>query len=972
MNLKKGFTLTEVMIAVAITGVVLGALFFFLRGTQHGADAMERSAGVTEARQEASRLENLLANTGYMGNAFPGTWQPVLEAEENTFSFVANIREPEKYGPEDTLTVRNTNGTVTVTDASGGMFMQPVQGTVSFRYFDGSAVEVTDPALVRKIEFTIVSREGTEVSASISPLNLAVARDPARLRDVFDSYDDGGSRYEHVIFLEDFEFPTAFAFEDSMEAGDIWVPIITEYFEDPVTWNSNWTEWIEDDGYGQTRRWTDSEAYEGQSCLALDCYKTGMSTQMAIWSVDLSGYTWNDDLRLHFFWREFNDILDPEDGVFLPVWVPDSQTEILSEDFSGFRNGIFSRGWTFWSNDYGRVEVLADYPTDGNYLNLDTRRYGFTGESRVMATMDLSPFAGSEDITLSFSLCSRGSPNSAFVGLLGPGGITGTPVAQHNLNPGALPAGTWTDVTIDLDQLIPAGYDLSATKLVFAQEGTLPTSGQTFHGGISIDDVSVENGTEGYWDMSNRILAAPENFNSWTEATVDLDQAAMNAGVPFSSNFLIGFSQRGTDPIDIKGIAVDQIAVEEIGWGMEGWTHGTWPGYTVDEWEPSNHSAYSGSWCFATAGSGNYQAAPTRAWLQSPAIDLTSYSPGERMAMAFFHRYSFGTSGDGCNVKITSNNGETWDLIVPYWGYYTAQIPALGDEPGWSGTTGTRWNFCVIDITEYAGEEVRLRFNYGTTGSSSNTGWDVDYTRSRAGADWPQIIWNMTTDEMADWNTYGTSWGSPDNWDPTTTPDGSKWAGNDMMYNISWSGRWWNLRYENDQHNALITPPIIYSMDNYDTFAYVEFYACPRFEDGWDTGYVEAARFSEIAPHQFDDWHNFCEVSGVHSGWGHYRYRVDQFPSTVFGSNRTMVFRWRMHSDGSNVYGGWNVDSLRFFSSDVYLSDVTHGPVNGLYPGGLIDMEDTKEQGRAAPVPYYRQSDAVILPVNVYDREVVR
>lgn len=808
MNLKKGYTLMELMVAMVISGVVLGALFFFLRGTQQGVGVIEHSAGATEARQAASRLEVLLANTGYMGNSFPGTWQPVLEAGEDTFSFVSNIIEPEMYGPEDTLTVSNSNGTVTVTDASGSMFMQPVQGTVSFRYFDGSAVEVTDPALVRRIEFTLVSREGAQVSASVSPLNLAVAQDTERLRDVFNSYDDGGSRYEHVVFLEDFENIPPFAFEDHMEAGDVWVPVITEYFEDPVTWNSNWTEWIEDDGYGRTSRWTDSEAYEGLSCLALDCSKTGMSTQMAIWSVDLSDYSWNDDLRLHFHWKEFNDILDPEDGVFLPVWVPDNQTEILSEDFTDYRNGFVPRGWTFWCNDYGRVEVLADYPTDGNYLNIDSRRYGFTGKSRVMATMDLSSYAGSEDLTLSFSLCSRGSPNSAFVGLLGAGGISGTPVAQHNLNPDALPAGTWTDVTIDLDQLIPTGYDLSATKLVFAQEGTLPTSGQNFHGGISIDDVIVENGTEGYWDMSNRILAAPEDFNSWTEATVDLDQAAMNAGVPFSSDFLIGFSQRGSLPIDARGIAVDQIAVEEIGWGIDGWTHDTWSGYAVDEWEPADHSAYSGSWCFATAGSGNYQNTPTRAWLQSPVIDLTSYAEGERMAIAFFHRYSFGTSGDGCNVKISNNNGETWDLLVPYWGYYTASVPALNNEPGWTGATGgSLWNFCVIDITDYAGEEVRLRFNYGTMGSSSNSGWEVDYTRSKPGADWPQIIWDMTTYDMADWNAYYTSWSSPDDWDPTTTPDGSKWAGNDMMYNYDWGGRWWNLRYENNQHNALVTPP---------------------------------------------------------------------------------------------------------------------------------------------------------------------
>ncbi len=958
MKTTRGFTLVEVLVALTVIGIILAAVFFFVKGTTRGAESMEMAATASETRLGAARLETLLANAGYMGEVFPGAWQPVITAEENRFTFVANLTDPQSFGPEDTVTVLSENGTVTITDASGAQFMAPVAGEAAFQYFDAAGQTADEPGMVRRIDFTLTA-EGSSAGGTAAPYNLAAAGDPAMLRDLFLEYGGGeGSRFEHVIFLEDFETPTPFAFEDHMEAGDMWVPIITEYFEDPVSWNNNWELYIEDDGYGRVRRWTDSEAYEGQSCLALDCYRTGNSTQMAVWSVDLSAYDeYSDDLRLHFFWKEFNDVLNYEDGVFLPVWVPDNQTEVVNEDFSGFRQGFVPRDWTFWSNDYGRVEVVSNYPTDGNYLNLDTRRYGYTGTSRVMVTMDLSAYAGSSDIELSFDMCSRGSPNSAFVGLIGTGGITSDPVAQQNLNPGAYPAGSWTTVTIDIDAMLPAGYDLSNTKLIFAQSGTLNTAGATYYGGISIDNVVVANGTEGYWDMSNRILAAPASFPNWTEATLDLSQAARNAGIPFSSNFLIGFSQRGTEPIDVNGIAYDQIAVEEMGWGMEGWTHGPWPGYSLSEWEPSNHAAYSGNWCYATAGSGSYQATPTRSWLQSPVIDLTGYAPGERMAIAFFHRYSFGTSGDGCNVKMTKDNGENWDLIVPYWGYYTASVPALGNEPGWTGATGSGvWNFSVIDITEYAGEEVRLRFNYGTTGSSSNTGWELDYTRSRAGADWPQIIWGYTP-EKADWFAY--TWVNSGSYDPTSTPDGSRWAGNDM-------GTWgiWDLQYEDDQHNALITPPIVYTMDNYDTFAYMEFYASPRFESGYDYGYVQAARFSDIAPHPFDDWHTFCTVNSVHSGWGHYRYRVDALPSTVFGPNRTVVFRWRMTSDGSVTEGGWNIDRLRFFSSDVWLPDVTHGPVNGRDPGGIIETDSPKGPGYQPRVPPYRHEIPVFLPLH--------
>ncbi len=958
MERVRGFTLVEIMMVVVLIGVIAAAAFLLLRtGTGAADHVADRSVEGTAAMLASSEIEALLTNAAYPGELFRLD-EPVSRMEEGSFSFVSNTINPGEFGPEDIVTIENRNGSIVAFDGNDASLMPPLPGAeISFVYTDGTGNETTDPELLRTVSWRMTMESGTVYSGSSTPYNLAAAGDPAMLRELLASYDEGlGSRFEHVIFLEDFETPTPFAFADTMEAGDMWVPIITEYFEDPITWNNNWELYIEDDGYGRIRRWTDSEAYEGQSCLALDCYRSGNSSQMAIWSVDLSGYNeYSDDLRLHFFWKEFSDALNYEDGVFLPVWVPDSQVEVINEDFSGFRDGYMPRDWTYWTNEYGRVQVLNAYPTDGNYLNLDSRRYGYTGTSRVMVTMDLSAFAGSSDIELSFDMCSRGSPNSAFVGLIGAGGITSDPVAQQNLNPGSYPAGSWTTVTIDLDQMIPAGYDLANTKLVFSQSGTLNTVSSSANGGLSFDNVVVANGTEGYWDMSNRILAAPASFPNWTEATVDLDQAARNAGVPFSSNFLIGFSQRGTEPISVDGIAYDQISVQEMGWGMEGWSHGPWPGYSLSEWEPSNHASFLGSWCYATAGSGSYQATPTQSWLQSPLIDLTGYAPGERMAIAFFHRYSFGSSGDGCNVKITRDNGETWDLIVPYWGYYTASVPALNNDPGWTGATGSGvWNFSVIDITDYAGEEVRLRFNYGTTGSSSNTGWELDYTRSRAGADWPQIIWGYTP-EKADWFTY--YWVNSGSHDPTYTPDGWRWAGNDMAnYGI------WDLQYEDSQHNALITPPIVYTMDNYDTFAYIEFYASPRFESGYDYGYVQAARFSEIAPHQFDDWHTFCTVSSIQSGWGHYRYRVDEFPATVFGPNRTVVFRWRMTSDGSITTGGWNIDRLRFFSSDVWLPDVTHGPINGRDPGLPIESDSPKGPGFEPRIPPYRDEIPVFLP----------
>ena len=35
-----------------------------------------------------------------------------------------------------------------------------------------------------------------------------------------------------------------------------------------------------------------------------------------------------------------------------------------------------------------------------------------------MTTLDLSAFAGSTDLEISFDMCNRGSPNTAFVGII--------------------------------------------------------------------------------------------------------------------------------------------------------------------------------------------------------------------------------------------------------------------------------------------------------------------------------------------------------------------------------------------------------------------------------------------------------------------------------------------------------------------------------------------------------------------------
>ena len=953
MKTSKGFTLVEIVMAVVLIGVIFAAAFVFLRGGLHSADvASARAEEGSTAQLAVSGIESFIDNAAYPGDLFKID-EPVLEASSHRFTFVSNTRNPGETGPEDVITVASSNGTITVVDGNGEDLMLPVsEAEIAFSYTDGMGNATVDPSFVRTVNFTITMASGAECSGYSTPYNLELAGlSPEEYRDIYAESDGHMERWTNYKFEEDFENFPGYVFEDDMEGAYIWQPILEEDFETAASWASNWETWTSDPGFGRVQRLNDaSVSWEASNCLLLDCWGTGVSTNMGIWTVDLSSYT-GTNLRLRFHWREATDELDYEDGVFLPVFTAGDTTVIDLENFSGFGNGN-NRGWTYWTNDYGRIVVTDDYPTDGNYLNMDSRRNGGANQCRVMNTYDLSAYSGNSNVWLRYDFTDRDDENNAgdFIGLMS-GDIQGDPVAQVSLNPGSYPDGSWLTREVDLDELAPAGYDWSDFRIVFAQEDNYPTTSSTATDGISIDNVRVVQQAANYWDLSNRMIQAPSSFQAWEEATVDLSAQAAAAGIPFSSDFKIGFSATNRHPYSIDGILFDAIFIDARSFGMAGWTHGVWPGNTVDEWEAVNNSsdAYRGDWYYSVGGTGNYSSTPTHAWLQSPDIDLTSFNPGDRVAVAFFHKYDFGNAGGGCNVLISDDNGATWNLIAPYFGYYTNAVASLGDQAGWTGhnygwgSTGPgSYDFAVFDITDYAGETVQIRFNYGTAGESHG-GWQVDYCRSRAGADWPQVD---TNGGGFDWFAYSNS-GYPD---PSSTPNGSLWAGNDMSLSGSW-----DREYENNQNNYLLSPPVWFNDDSGSgVYSYIEFIGCPRTESYYDHAYLEIAPFSEVAP---ASWFELCKVDGSSSSFTTFRYRLDNLPAgIVWPSNHTIVFRWRMESDYSVTAGGWNLDNIRCYTTSTWLPDMTDGVVvtDGENPGGSGEPAEDKPFAPSG-APYHGQ-----------------
>ncbi|MEO0083986.1 MAG: FlgD immunoglobulin-like domain containing protein, partial [candidate division WOR-3 bacterium] len=140
------------------------------------------------------------------------------------------------------------------------------------------------------------------------------------------------------------------------------------------------------------------------------------------------------------------------------------------------------------------------------------------------------------------------------------------------------------------------------------------------------------------------------------------------------------------------------------------------------------NAAHSPPKLWATILAGNYGVDNADWRLTSPELTASCDTPQLR----FWHWYSFeGTSTlyDGGNVKISTNNGQTWTVITPVGGYTGAASSgnsALSGQPIYGGSSNG-WVEAVFNLPVLSGQRFYLRWHFGTDGSvNSYPGWYVD------------------------------------------------------------------------------------------------------------------------------------------------------------------------------------------------------------------------------------------------------
>ncbi len=96
--------------------------------------------------------------------------------------------------------------------------------------------------------------------------------------------------------------------------------------------------------------------------------------------------------------------------------------------------------------------------------------------------------------------------------------------------------------------------------------------------------------------------------------------------------------------------------------------------------------------------------------------------------LGIWHWYDIETSWDGGNVKISTDDGVTWTVIVPDGGYdgiANTANPMSGEEI-FTGHADNFWQFDTFDLAAYGGASVMFKFDFGSDASVTYPGWYID------------------------------------------------------------------------------------------------------------------------------------------------------------------------------------------------------------------------------------------------------
>lgn len=117
-------------------------------------------------------------------------------------------------------------------------------------------------------------------------------------------------------------------------------------------------------------------------------------------------------------------------------------------------------------------------------------------------------------------------------------------------------------------------------------------------------------------------------------------------------------------------------------------------------------------------------------------LNLTVINPAA--TVEFWGWYDSELAYDGCNLKVSTDGGTTWEIVDPIRPYDQTSFNTNNEcqpaERGWAGHEQGFWEYIILPIGQYNGQVLQFRFTFGSDGSIQYPGFYFD----------DMVIWGLS------------------------------------------------------------------------------------------------------------------------------------------------------------------------------------------------------------------------------------
>ncbi len=240
-------------------------------------------------------------------------------------------------------------------------------------------------------------------------------------------------------------------------------------------------------------------------------------------------------------------------------------------------------------------------------------------------------------------------------------------------------------------------------------------------------DFYVESASP-YLSVSDNVVHLNSLSSQQTEDIVDAFSITLSEDAPIGENlkFVLVTSSSGTvmskDTVSIYVGTPLSLFFDGCENVSNGWTSES---NVTPKWTETNNEFYSSPSSFTDSKNGNYVSDTDTKLTMSGTIDLTGI-PFPKLS--FWTKFDIESGWDYGQVLISTNNGSSW---TPLQGMYTK--PGSGyfqpsGQPVYDGNSGG-WVREEIDLSQYSGKQIKIRFQLLSDSYFERDGWYVDDIR---------------------------------------------------------------------------------------------------------------------------------------------------------------------------------------------------------------------------------------------------